>query len=151
MENSASLRPRPNMAQPMAAADPTYYQQKAMFRSIKFSTDTATELVTGQVIDSIEDINTLTQDCMTRLCSIICNPGGWTDRHVVSNPAENIFHLLLYYYQHQERVTRDTDHFLVTLVNLRAFMGSVSSRRIGIQQSRNMSKPISKICSRHSR
>ena len=29
----------------------------------------------------------------------------------------------MYYCQHQDRVTQDTDHFLVTLVNLRDLRG----------------------------
>ena len=60
---------------------------------------------------------------MTHLCSIISKPGEGTDGHVVSNPAENIFHLLVYYCQHQDRVTRDTDHPLITLANLYALRG----------------------------
>ena len=93
------------MAQPMAAAEPTNSQYKSMFWSIKFSTDAATDLVIGKGIDSIKDINNLTQDCVTRLCSIICKPGGGAYRHVVSEPDENIFHLLIYYFQHQKCVT----------------------------------------------
>ena len=80
----------------MAAADPTNAQLKAMLRSIKFSTDAATYIVTGQGIDSIEEIEILKQDRLTRLCSIICNPGGGTNGHVVSKPTENLFHLLVY-------------------------------------------------------
>ena len=44
----------------MAAADPTNAQLKAMFRSIKFTTLDSYALVTGQGIDSIEEIKTLT-------------------------------------------------------------------------------------------
>ena len=51
----------------MAAADPTNDRLKAMLRRIKFSTDAATELVTGQSIDSIEEFKTITQDHVTRL------------------------------------------------------------------------------------
>ena len=76
------------MDQSMAAAEPTHAQLKAMFRRIKLSTDAATELVTGQGINSIEEIKTVTQDRVTCLCSIIQKPGGGTDRHVVSKPAE---------------------------------------------------------------
>ena len=94
-----------------------------MFQRIKFSTDPATELVTGQGMNYIGEIKTLTQDCVTRLCSIICKPGGGTYRHVVSKPDENIFYLLVYYFQHQDRVTWDTKHSLVTLVNLCAICG----------------------------
>ena len=43
--------------------------------------------------------------------------------HVVSESAENIFHLLVYYCQHQDLVTQDTDHSIVTLVNIRALRG----------------------------
>ena len=107
----------------MAAAEPTNAQLKAMLRRIKFSTDAATDLVTGQGINSIEYIKTLTQDRVTRLCSIICKPGGGIDGHVLSEPAENLFRLLVYYCQHQDRVTWDTDHSLVTLVNIRALRG----------------------------
>ena len=89
-----------------------------MFRCILFSTDSDMELVTGQGIDSIKEINTLTQDCVTSICSIIRKPGGRTDGHVVFYPAENIFDLLLYYCQHQDGVTWDTDRSLVTLVNI---------------------------------
>ena len=60
---------------------------------------------------------------MTSLCSIICKTGGGTDGNVVSKTAENIFHLLVYYYQHQDRVTQETDHYLATLVNLCALFG----------------------------
>ena len=94
----------------MAAAKTTNAQFKAMFRSIKFSAGAATELVAGQGIDSIEDIKTLTQDLVNCFCSIICNPGGGTNVHVLSDSAENLLHLLLYYFQYQDRVTRDTDH-----------------------------------------
>ena len=94
-----------------------------MFRRIKFSTDDATELVTGQGINSIEKIKTQTQYRVTRLCSIIRKPGGGTDGHVVSEPAENIFQLFVYYCQHQYRVTQETDHSLVTLVNIRTLCG----------------------------
>ena len=103
----------------MAAAEPNNAQLKAMLRRIKFSTDAATQIVTGQVINSIDMINTLTQDSMSRLCLIIFKTGGGTNRHVVSDPAENLFHLLVYHCQHQDRVTRDTDHYIVTLVNVR--------------------------------
>ena len=64
----------------MAAADPNNTQLKAMFRRIKFSTDSDKELVTGHCINSIEEIKTLTQDCVTRLCSNICKPGGGNER-----------------------------------------------------------------------
>ena len=60
---------------------------------------------------------------MTRLCSIIRKPGGGTDGHVVSKPAENLFHILVYYFQHQDRVTWETDHSLAPLANLRALRG----------------------------
>ena len=60
---------------------------------------------------------------MTRLFSIIRKPGGGTDGNVVSKPAENIFNILVYYCQNQYRVTWDTDHSLVTLVNLCALCG----------------------------
>ena len=43
--------------------------------------------------------------------------------HVVSESAENIFHLLVYYCQNQDRVTQDTEHSIVTLVNIRALRG----------------------------
>ena len=95
----------------------------AMFRNINLSTDVAMELVTRQGINSIEEIKTITQDRVTRIYSIIRNPGGGTNGHVVSKSAENIFQLLVYYFQHQDRVTRDTDHSLVTLENLRALRG----------------------------
>ena len=52
----------------MATAKPTNYQLKAMFQRIKLSTDAATELVTGQYINSIKGIKTLLQDRVTRLC-----------------------------------------------------------------------------------
>ena len=107
----------------MAAAEPTNDQLKSMFRSIKFSNYAATELVTGQGIDSIEEIKTLTQDRVTHLCSIIRKPGGGTNGHAVSESAENILSLLVYYCQHQERVTWDTDHSLVTLMNIHALRG----------------------------
>ena len=107
----------------MAADDATNARLKAMFRRIKFSTYASTELVTGQGIESIKEIKTLTQDLVTRLCSIIRKPGGGTNVHVVSKSAENIFHLLVYCCHHQDRVTRDTGHSLVTLVNLRALRG----------------------------
>ena len=107
----------------MASAEPTNDQFKSMFSRIKFSTNYDMELVTRQGIDSIEEIKTLTQDCVTRLYSIIRNPGGGTNRHVVSKSAENIFQLLVYYFQHQYLVTRDTDHSLVSLVNLRTLCG----------------------------
>ena len=94
-----------------------------MFRRIKVSNDDAMELVTRQVINSIKDIKTLTQDRVTCLCLIIRKPGGGTDGNVVSKPAENIFNLLVYYCQNQYRVTWDTDHSLVTLVNLCALCG----------------------------
>ena len=104
----------------MATAEPTNSQLKAMFRNINLSTDVAMELVTRQGINSIKDIKTLTQDRVTCLCSIIRKPGGGTNEYVVFESAENLFLLLVYYCQHQYRVTRDTDHYLVTLVNLRA-------------------------------
>ena len=107
----------------MASADTTNAQLKAISWRIKLSTDAATELVTGQVINSIEEIKTLTKYCVTLLCSIIHKPGGGTDRHVVSETAENLFHILVYYCQYKDRITQDTDHFLVTLVNLRALFG----------------------------
>ena len=88
------------MSQPIAEADPNNAQLKSMFRSIHFSTDAATELVTVKVINSVEEIKTLTQYCVTCLCSIIRKPGGETNIHVVSDPAENIFHLLVYCFQH---------------------------------------------------
>ena len=81
------------------------------------------ELVTGQGIESIEDIKNLAQDRVTCLFSIIRKPGRGTNGHVVSKSAENIFHLLVYYFQHQYCVTWNTDHSLVTLVNLRALCG----------------------------
>ena len=111
------------MAQPMAADKPTNSQLKAMFRRIKFSTDSATELVTGQGINFTEEIKTLTQYRVTRLCSIVSKPGGGTDGNVVSNPTENIFLLLVYYFQHQDCVTQETDHSLFTLANLRSLSG----------------------------
>ena len=43
--------------------------------------------------------------------------------HVVSEPAKNTFHFLVYYCQHKERLTRDTDHYLVTLANICALRG----------------------------
>ena len=55
-----------------------------MLQHRKFSSDAATELIIEQCIDSIEEIKTLTQDRVTRLCSFICKPGGGTDGHVVS-------------------------------------------------------------------
>ena len=117
----------------MPATDPTNAQLKAIFWSIKFYTDAATEIFTGQGIDSIKKIKILTQDRVTRLCSNIHKPGGGRNRNVVSKSAENIFHLLVCYFQHQDHVTRDTYHSLVTLVNLRAiFVGSMSLRRIEI-------------------
>ena len=58
----------PKMAHPMDATKPTNDQMKAMFRWIKFSTDAATELVTGKGIYSIKEMNNLTQDCVTHLC-----------------------------------------------------------------------------------
>ena len=67
LENSASLRPRPKMAHPMAIDNPYNAQFKAMFWRIKFYTDAATELVNGQGIDSIEEIKTLAQYHVTRL------------------------------------------------------------------------------------
>ena len=76
------------MAQPMAAAKPTNYQLKYMFRRINLSTDADTELVTGQGINSIQEIKTLTQDRVTRLCSTIRKPGGGPDEHVVSKLSE---------------------------------------------------------------
>ena len=88
------------MAQPMAATNPTNDKLKSMLRRIKFSYDDAKELVTRKFIDSIEEIKTLTQDCFTRLCSIIRKPGGGTGGHVVSEPAEIVFHILVYYCQH---------------------------------------------------
>ena len=39
-------------------------------------------------------------------------------------PLKNLFHPLVYYCQHQERVTRDTDHSLITLMNIRALCGN---------------------------
>ena len=56
------------MSQPMAAAEPANAQLKAMFRRIKFSIGAYTDIVTGLGIDSVEEINTLTQDRLTRLC-----------------------------------------------------------------------------------
>ena len=84
----------------MAAAELTNAQLKDMFWRIKFSTDADTELVAGQSIDSIKEIKTPTQGCVTRLCSIIRKPGGGTDVHVVSESAKNLFQLLVYYCQH---------------------------------------------------
>ena len=81
----------------MAASEITNAQLKAMFRRIKFSTDAATKLVTGKGINYIEDIDTLTQDCVTCLCPIICKPEGGTDGNVVYKPTENLFKLLVYY------------------------------------------------------
>ena len=104
----------------MDEAEPTNPELKAMFWRIKFYTDTATELVTGQGINSIEENKTLTQDHVTRLCSIIHKPGEGMNRHAVSESSENIFHLLVYYCQHQKRVTRVTEHYLATLENIRA-------------------------------
>ena len=43
----------------MATEDPNNSQLKAMFQRIKFFTDVATELVTVQGIDSIQEIKTL--------------------------------------------------------------------------------------------
>ena len=43
--------------------------------------------------------------------------------HVVSDSAQYIFHLLVFYCQHQYRVTRDTDHSFFALVNLGALCG----------------------------
>ena len=60
---------------------------------------------------------------MTRLCSIICKPRGGTGGNMVSDTAENIFHLWVYYCQHQDRVTRETDNSFVTLVNLCVLRG----------------------------
>ena len=71
----------------MAAAKPTNYQLKSMFQRFKLSTGDATELVTGQGIDSIEEIKTPTQNLVTRICSIICKPVGGTNGHVVPKPA----------------------------------------------------------------
>ena len=71
----------------MAAAKPTNYQLKAIFRRFKFSTDDATELVTGQGINSIEEIKNLTQDRVTRICSIICKPGRGMNVRFVSKSA----------------------------------------------------------------
>ena len=111
------------MAYPITAADPTTAQLKSMFQRIQLSTDAAMELVIGQGIDSIEEIMTLTQDLVTRLCSIISKPEGGTDGHVVSEPAETLFQLLVYYCQHQYHVIWGNDHSLVTLVNLHALLG----------------------------
>ena len=107
----------------MAATEPANAQFKAIFRRIKLSTDSDTYLVNGQVIESIGEIKTLTQDHVNHLCSIISKPGGGTNGHVVSKSAENIFHLLVYYCQHQDRVIQDTDHSLFTLLNLCALRG----------------------------
>ena len=98
------------MDQQIATTDPTNAQSKGMFQSIKLSSDAATELVTRKGINTTKEINTLTQDRVTCLCSIIHKPGGGTDGHVKYDPAENLFHILVYYCQHQDRVTRDTDH-----------------------------------------
>ena len=111
------------MSQPMAAAKRINAQLKAMLRRIKFSTDASMELVTGKGINSIECIKTLTQDCVTRLCSIIREPGRGTNGHVLCKAAENTFRLLVYYFQHQDRVIWDTKHSLVTLLNLCAICG----------------------------
>ena len=107
----------------MATAEPTNAQLKAMFWRIKFSTDASTELLTGQGINFIENIKTLTQDFVTCPCSIICKPVWGTNGHLVSESAENIFHILVYYFHHQDHVTRATDHSLVTFVNLCALCG----------------------------
>ena len=93
------------MAQPMDTSNPTHSQLKAILRCIKFSTGAAMEIFTGQGIDSIKEIKTLTQDFVTRLCSINRKPGEGADGHVVSYPAENLFHLLVYCCQHQDDVT----------------------------------------------
>ena len=84
----------------MATTDPTNVQLKAMFRIIKFSTNAAMELVTGQGINYTKEIKTITQDCLTHLCLIIRYPGEGTNGHVVSDSAENIFHFLVFYFQH---------------------------------------------------
>ena len=81
----------------MAASKPTNDQLKTMLWRIKFSNEAAMEIVTGQGIDSIEEIKAITQYHVTHLCSIIFKPGGGTNGHVVSESAENIFHLLVYY------------------------------------------------------
>ena len=107
----------------MAAAETTNAQFKSMFSRIEFSTDSAMELVTRQGINSIEDIKTLTQDRVTHLSTIICNPGQGTNGHVVSESDENLFHLLVYYCQHQDDVKRDTDQSLVTLMNIHGLRG----------------------------
>ena len=107
----------------MAASDPNNDQLKDMFRRIKLYTYDATELVIRKGINYIEEIKTLTQDCVTRLCSIIRKPGGGTNGNVVSESAENLFQLLVYYCQHQDHVTLDTEYYLVTLVNLHVLRG----------------------------
>ena len=45
------------------------------------------------------------------------------DGHVVSDPAENLFHLLVYYCKHQDCVTQENYHSLVTLENIHALRG----------------------------
>ena len=81
----------------MAVDEPTNAQLKSMFRHVKVSTNAATQLITGTCIDSINEIQTLTQYRVTRLCLIIHNPGGGTNGHVVSESDENLFYLLMYY------------------------------------------------------
>ena len=132
------------MAQPMFAAKRNNSQLKAMFRRISFYTDAAMELVTGQSIKSIQGINTLTQDRVTFLWSIICKPGGGTNGHVVSESSENLFHLLVYYCQHQYRVTWDTDHSIITLVNTHALFGQHDLKKGWDQTITEYVKPVFK-------
>jgi hypothetical protein len=104
---------------------------RTMLQRIGFSAAASQVLVDEQGMDTLAEIQLLTDDEIENLCKVVRRPGGTVPGPnpgdaPVNNPgtpvnlrAENHLKLLAFFLRHQERVSRDTNVANVTLDTIR--------------------------------
>ena len=96
-----------------------------MLARMGFTADAANLITGDQGIDSVDELRTLDDDAASNLFRVLRRPGRVTAAGAadpgtkISARAEENLKLAIYYFKHQDRVSRNVNILSIALVNVR--------------------------------